>query len=407
MNRYRPAMDWIATQRQQMLDRVVRWARINTGTTNVRGNAVLWQLLRDAFPRGDALKVQPLPAWRTLNRDGIWAEFPLGVCLFIRKAGSSGLSALLAIHMDTVYSPDDPIQPVREDGRGNLIGPGVADAKGGIAIMLTALEALERSPLAGVLGWEVMLNSDEEIGSPSSGTLFAEAAKRNQFGLLFEPSLPDGALVDRRKGSGTFGVVIHGRAAHAGRDFASGRNAVVQAARLADRLNALNQSLPGITVNVGSVHGGGPANVVPDRAVCHVNIRTTEVADEPRLRKELDAMLAGINQTEGFSAELDYRPASPPKILDDRMSRLLETVIGCGHNLGLDLPHRPSGGACDGNRLAAAGLPNIDTLGVRGGNIHSPDEYMAIDSLTQRAQLTALLLLKLAGGDIDPAPFCR
>ena len=94
---------------------------------------------------------------------------------------------------------------------------------------------------------------------------------------------------------------------------------------------------------------------------------------------------------------------SPPKIPDDRTLRLLDAIVACGKNLGLNLATRASGGASDGNRLAAAGLPNIDTLGVRGDRIHSPDEYMVIDSLVERAQLVALLLVKIAAGDIDPS----
>jgi glutamate carboxypeptidase len=408
MQRYRPSLDLISSQRQRMLDRVTAWSSINTGTTNATGNEKLAEILVEPFSRlGGQVRVHPLGSWKTIDREGAWVDLALGKCISILKPSAGHISVLLAIHMDTVYSVDDPFQNVRLGEHGNLIGPGVADAKGGIAVMLTALEALERSDFAGGLGWEVLLNCDEEIGSPLSAPLFAAAATRNQFGLLFEPALPDGALVDRRKGSGTFTVLIKGRSAHAGRDFANGRNAVLQAARLADQLDALNLAHPGVTVNVGSIHGGGPANVVPDRAVCQVNFRTTEFADEAPLKRDVVALVAKVNQTDGFSAELDYRPASPPKMLDDPTARLLDAIFGAGRELGLDLDHRPSGGACDGNRLAAAGLPNIDSLGVRGGHIHSPQEYMVIDSLPERAQLTALLLMKIASGDLNPASFSR
>src|SRR6185503_18576279 len=98
---------------------------------------------------------------------------------------------------------------------------------GGIVVMLTALRALERSPFAEKIGWEVLLNPDEEIGSPNSSALLVEAARRNHLGLIFEPAMSDGSLVGSRKGSGTFTATIKGRAAHAGRDFANGRSAIL------------------------------------------------------------------------------------------------------------------------------------------------------------------------------------
>jgi glutamate carboxypeptidase len=312
----------------------------------------------------------------------------------------------LNIHLDTVYPPDSPFQSAREEA-GVLRGPGVADAKGGLAVMLTALEALERSPDAEGIGWRVVLNPDEEIGSPGSVSLLADTARDCQFGLLFEPALPDGALVNRRRGSGNFSIIVRGRAAHVGRDFDAGRNALVAAAKISLQLHSLNQSLAGVTLNIGAIDGGGPTNVVPDLAICRINIRTTEPGDEQTAIQAVRGIVSESDSGDGITAEIQGQFTSPPKIPDDRTIRLLDAIVACGQDLGLSLASRASGGASDGNRLAAAGLPNIDTLGVRGDRIHSPDEFMVIDSLVERAQLVALLLLKIAGGDIDPAPFCR
>jgi glutamate carboxypeptidase len=179
------------------------------------------------------------------------------------------------------------------------------------------------------------------------------------------------------------------------------------AAKMSLQLYSLNQSLPGVTFNVGAIDGGGPANVVPDLAICRINIRTTERDDEEKAIRAAETMVAELNSGDGITAEIQGQFTSPPKIPDDRTLHLLDAIVACGNDLGLQLATRASGGASDGNRLAAAGLPNIDTLGVRGDRIHSPDEYMLPGSLVERAQLTALLLLKIAAGDIDPAPFCR
>jgi glutamate carboxypeptidase len=307
-----------------------------------------------------------------------------------------GLRLFLCIHMDTVYPADHAFQRCSLLDANTLQGPGVADAKGGLLVMLTALRAIEQSPLAGKINWEVLINPDEEIGSASSLPLLMEGAKRNRFGLLFEPATADGALIDRRKGSGNFAAVITGRSAHAGRDFAMGRNAVVAAAELAVAVHDLNRQFEGITVNVGKIEGGGPSNVVPERAVCRFNVRTSSPEDEGRVLEKINPLIVGLNQREGFSVQLHGGFHSPPKIPDEGAKRLMEAIEGCGRELNLPIQWKSSGGTCDGNKLAAAGLPNVDTMGPCGGNLHSPREYVRLDSLTERAKLAALVMLRLA-----------
>jgi glutamate carboxypeptidase len=266
--------------------------------------------------------------------------------------------------------------------------------------MFNALAAFEQSPLAQQIGWEVLVNPDEEIGSPGSFDLLIAAAKRNHLGLLFEPALPDGGLAARRKGAGNFSIVIHGKSAHTGRDFSAGRSAILAASELTLALHALNETIPGIIVNVGSIDGGGPPNVVPDLAICRVNVRTQDPQDESRLRDVLNQCVQKTNQRPGISAQLHGSFHAAPKIPDAPAQTLLDATIACAREIGLTLTTHSVGGSCDGNKLAAAGLPNVDTLGVRGGKTHSPEEFMIPASLTERTQLTTLLLLNLASGDI-------
>jgi glutamate carboxypeptidase len=307
-----------------------------------------------------------------------------------------------------VYGEHDPFQAVTRAAEDRLVGPGVADAKGGIAVMLTALEAFERSECAGDLGWEVVLNPDEEIGSPGSAPFLAEAAKRNDLGLLFEPARPDGSLVDRRRGTGVFVIVARGKAAHSGRDFEEGRSALLAAADLALKLDGLNRVLPGVTVNVGVFESGGAANVVPDLAVLRVNVRTTETADQEHAANAMYLELANVrSRRPGVSFEISGGFTSPPKVPDDRTLALMDVIREVGAEQHLPIAFGPSGGASDGNRLAAAGLPNVDTLGVRGGSIHSPSEYMVISSLAERARLTAGVMMKIARGDGSAGHFGR
>ena len=393
-------LDWIAAQHGRMLEQLIDYASLNTWTFNPAGITALTERInRNTHDIGGERFLQQVWPFEQLDARGHTQSRPLGPVFLISHNPQARRRALLCIHLDTVYPPSPSAQPVQTDAQGRLLGPGVADAKGGLVVMLTAVEAFIRTPFAKDYGLEIVLNPDEEIGSPGSGNILADVAKRCEVGLLYEPAMPDGSLVDRRRGSGNFAIVLHGKAAHTGRDFAAGRSAMLAAAQLTVALHGLNEKLPGVSVNVGSIDGGGPANVVADLAICRVNVRTSEPADEATVRAAMLQMLDAISAT-GIIAEIQGGFASPPKIPDARGSALLAAAVACGSELGLNLSLRPSGGACDGNRLAAQGLVNIDTLGVRGGEIHSPGEFMIPASLVERAQLSALLLVKLAAGEI-------
>jgi glutamate carboxypeptidase len=319
--------------------------------------------------------------------------------------------------MDTVYGEDSPFQSVRVMDEGRINGPGVADAKGGLVVMLVALECLERF-LGGSgsaarhpsLGWEVLINPDEEIGSPGSKPLLLEAAARNNLGLLFEPALPDGSLVSERKGSGNFTVVVRGKAAHAGRNPQDGRSAIIAAAQLVLALQQLAapgtpaRHLAGVTINVGAIEGGGAVNMVPDLAILRTNVRVpTGGGVAAQTVEEEIRKLAASFQRDGISIAVHggiTSPPTPPASPSSPTASLMQQITRCGAELGLKLAWHPTGGACDGNRLAAAGLPCVDSLGVRGGEIHSPGEFLWVESLAERAKLVGLLLMKLASGEI-------
>jgi glutamate carboxypeptidase len=277
----------------------------------------------------------------------------------------------------------------------------VVDAKGGLVVMLAALEALERGGVADKIGWTVLINPDEELGSPGSSYLFDALAKEHGLGLLFEPALPDGSLVGSRKGSGNFTAVMRGRSAHAGRDIHLGRNAILALAGFIVRLDELNAKGGGVTVNVGRIDGGGAVNVVPDRATCRFNVRVTSQAEQSAVEARLAELAETFSALEGYNLTLHGSFTAPPKPADGATLRLLHHAVECGREIGLELDWCESGGTCDGNRLAAAGLPNIDSLGPRGGSLHSPDEFLLLDSLTERAKLAVLLLTRLADGGFE------
>jgi glutamate carboxypeptidase len=391
-------------QQERLLGHVMNWATISSHSLDAAGLGRMADALAETFaPLGDVRREPTSPrAW--IDDRGHAVEQPLGDVLAIRHvAPRERVRVLLAIHYDTVYPSAGKAPPIElVDGGSILRGPGVADAKGGIAVMLGALEAAMHFDLGERLSWEVLLNADEELGSPGSAGLLMDAATRHDLGLAFEPALDEaGALASSRKGSGNFHVVIRGKAAHAGRNAAEGRNAVVAAAEVATTLANLNNENRDVSVNVAAIHGGEALNVVPDVAVVRVNVRAADDDGASWVSRQLEATVEGVNRRAGYSATLQGSLHCPPKPLDEPTRRLLAHVTACGRDLGLAITARPTGGVCDGNKFAAAGLPTIDTLGVRGGSIHSPDEYLIVESLAERASLVAILLARLADGSLD------
>jgi glutamate carboxypeptidase len=296
--------------------------------------------------------------------------------------------------MDTVFGPDHAFQETRWLEDGVLNGPGVADMKGGIAVMLAALKAVERSPLADRLGYEVVINSDEEVGSLASAALLARSAQGKRAALTYEPAaLPDGTLAGARPGSGNFAIVVHGRSAHAGRNPEDGRNALLAAADLALRFARLKRE--GLTVNPSRIEGGSPSNVVPDLAILRVNLRPRTPDIEAEAGREIERLIASVATEHDVQIEISGGFGRPPKPLTPAAEALFDLVRRAGADLGQSIAWQPSGGVCDGNNIAACGVPVVDTMGVRGGKIHSMEEFLIVDSLPERAALSALTILRL------------
>ena len=391
-------LKWLDDRQQPMLELVQKLCNLNSGTLNLPGLERVRKELCDAYKIvGGELKVVSVPPMTTVNDQGQAVSQPLGQAIVISKNLDKRPRVLLCIHMDTVYEVDHAFQTCKFLDPNRLNGPGVVDAKGGLVVMLYTLQTLERSPFAGRIGWQVIINPDEELGSPGSGEMLRAAAAEADWGLLFEPSLPDGTMVSWRKGSGNFSFVVKGRAAHAGRDFQAGRNAVVAMSRLMTQIAALNTD-PEVTYNVGRVSGGGALNIVPDLAVGRVNVRVRNVEQQSQVESEFQRLVSETCEQDGIDVQMHGSFTSPPKTIDAGTERLQKIIEQCGSELGINVKWQGTGGASDGNKFAAAGLANIDTLGPSGGDIHSDREYLIVDSLVPRAKLASLVLLSLAAG---------
>ncbi len=399
---YEKQLNAIDKRHEELVSTLIEWANINSGSYHLEGVRQYREVLEKAFAplldERDSIEVVSLPTFEVVDDEGTIVEQAVSEGLIIRKRPEAKKRVLLCGHMDTVFPRDHHFQSCQFIDDNTLNGPGVADMKGGVLAMLTALQALESHDVAGNIGWDVYLSPDEEIGSFSSGEVFPQFAKHS-LGMIYEPSLPDGEFVGQRKGSGNFSIVVRGRAAHAGRAFYEGRNAIVKVSRIVSDLWELNDPEHSTTLNVGTILGGQALNVVPELAIAKFNIRVASDADADEILAKVDAILEK-HREDDYEIFRHGRISRPAKPMDEAQQQLFAILKQINDELGLPTTIIATGGCCDGNNMKALGLPNVDTLGVRGGMIHSDKEFVLLDSLCERAKLSALILFAFADGSI-------
>lgn len=386
-----------------MLDDLIKVANINSHSYNAAGVNKVADFFIDKFQKSFANKIEiervQVPDHDLVNAKGEFEKKELGDMVFIRKVSvDAKYKILLMGHLDTVFPLDSSFQECKKLDDQTMNGPGVSDLKGGLLVMHKALEELESLAEAENISWTVVLNPDEEIGSPSSAAYFKELADGHDFGMIYEPSLSDGSIAWQRKGSGNFQLVAKGKSAHVGREFDKGQSAILALAEFMVEAHKLNEK-ENIIINFGKITGGGALNAVPDKAVLGINIRTERMEDEAIALEALQEIIRDLNKKENLELELHGKLNRKPKIPNEKMDKLYDAFLSCANELGQSFEKRNTGGCCDGNNLYEYGLANLDTLGVRGGNIHSSDEFVCLDSLEERVQLSALFLKKLAQGE--------
>ena len=374
-----------------------RWAAINSGSGHGAGLARMCSALRVEFARAfPAAVITDIPADAPgFNPPGVQA-------LSIRMRPEAPGQVLLCGHYDTVFGADDLFQDCRWLDALTLNGPGAADMKGGLVTLLAALQAFEQTPQAERLGWEALLTPDEETGSHGTGRLFQAAARRHQFGFVFEPGRPSGDIVHSRKGTGGLTVTCHGRAAHAAKVPNDGRNAVLALAEFLIEAARIPAEMPGVLVNVANFRGGGAAtNVVPHFAEAEIDVRITKASDREPLLARFQALADRIKARDGLRLELRGGFNRPPKECLPAEEAAFAEWRRAAHDVGVPpFTWVHGAGASDGNLLTAAGLPNLDGLGPIGDQLHSDREFCRVDTIAPRAQIVALFLHRVAAGGI-------
>jgi len=297
---------------------------------------------------------------------------------------------LIIGHLDTVW-PVGTLQrlPFRITDQGTAHGPGIFDMKSGIAVVMTALEAIAMQGLKTNHPVTLLLTCDEEIGSKTSRRLVEEEARRAVAALVLEPPIPGGIVKTGRKGIGGFRLTVTGRAAHAGLDPSQGINAIVELAHQTLRLAALNDYERGITVNVGVVNGGTTSNVVPAEASAKVDFRYWINEDGAQVEETIRQLQPVLD---GAKLELIGGINRPPMERSEKNLALYELAKRCAAEFDIDLKEGTVGGGSDGNFTAALGVPTLDGLGVDGAGAHAEHEHIILADIPLRAALLTRLI---------------
>ncbi|HEY5905141.1 MAG TPA: M20 family metallopeptidase [Actinomycetota bacterium] len=308
--------------------------------------------------------------------------------------GGGGPNVLLVGHMDTVFDEGTVAErPFRIEG--DLArGPGVSDMKGGLLTGFHAVDVLQDAGFDGFGRVTYVCNPDEEIGSPMSGPVIRELAPAHDAAFVLEGARANGDIVSARKGITDYSIEFVGRAAHAGVEPEKGANAVLAAANATVAMQALNGRWPGVTVNVGVARGGTRTNVVPERCMLQVDLRSPELGSLEEAEAEI-ARLCTDHGVSGVTVRVDgdgwHRPMEKRK----GGARLAALAIDLASELGFELRDAATGGASDANTTSAAGTPTIDGLGPVGGDDHAPAEWLDLTSVVPRVALLAGLISRV------------
>ena len=379
--------DHATTRYDDFVDALREMVNVDCGSFTPEGVNVIADLCQQRFEVGGwtVERFQHRPA------DG---EERLGDLVIGRLKGSGTTDLLLIGHTDTVFDPGTVAErPFRIDGD-RALGPGVSDMKGGLLTGFFAVETLQAVGFDGFGSITYVCNPDEEIGSPWSNDVIRAEAANADAALVLEGARENGDIVSSRKGVSDFRIELEGRSAHAGVEPERGRSAILEAAYKIVAIHALNGLWPGVTVNVGVVEGGTRPNVVAERCLLEVDVRspeesTFEEAEEAIRRIATEHTVPDVKVTATRSGW--HRPMEK----GEGGKRLADLAISVAAELGFELKDAATGGASDANTTSAAGVPTLDGLGPIGGDDHGPREWLHLPSVVPRICLLAGLVSRL------------
>lgn len=399
-------IDWVDQRSDDILAELKTHVDINTGTENITGIDRYRALLKaDLEQLGFVTQTHssaPIPVLTCKGGEMVFADHLVGELRSNSEAKTPRL--FLNGHMDTVFPAGDEFQTLQISEDGHLAGPGVADMKGGIVIMMNALRALHAQGLLEDVHITVLFNSDEEVGSIGSRPLIEELARQHDIGLIFEGSY-ENSLTRARKGLGQARLKVTGREAHAGGAHQDGVSANLELAHKIVAIEQLTDYHKKTTVNVGVMSGGEKRNTVPGCADAYIDLRfpNGELGEElksgikkiaERRHVRYDNYLE-LPKTESWA--ILHRPV---KQVNARVDKLIGQAMGYSTLIGEPIVGtRYSGGGTDGSIAQAVGLPTIDSLGIDGAGAHSSRETASVQSLIARTKLAAVMIARQLAGE--------
>jgi len=318
----------------------------------------------------------------------------VGNNLLIRHPEAVNPQIVIIAHMDTVFKEGTVAErPFRKEGE-YAYGPGVIDMKSSQVTTLFALKALIESGSNAHKNVEIILNTDEEIGSIYSRELIERIAKDKKYALILEPA-QNGNLVSERKGGGKYLLKITGKSSHAGVAPENGISAIEELGNKIIKLHKLTNRDEGINVNVGIVKGGTSVNTIAPYAEAFIDVRINTAEQGDDIDKAIKE-ICSKSDVPGTTLELTGKITRPAWVLTEKSEKLIDIIVDEGKKLGLELSHEKSGGGSDGNLTGYMGIPSIDGLGPEGGNAHEESEFLYIPSLTVRTNLLANVIQRLS-----------
>lgn len=318
----------------------------------------------------------------------------LGDNIVLHHKDAKSPSILILAHMDTVF-PKGTVEkrPFTIENE-KAYGPGVIDMKASHVMLYYSILALIEQNNDTYTDLEIVLNSDEEIGSRTSRALIEEKAKAKKFALVLEPARTDGSIVSARRGTGRYTLHIHGKAAHAGIEPENGKSAIEVLAHKTLKLHALTNSKENINVNVGLVNGGTTANTIAESATAEIDVRISHYEQAEWIDRRIHE-ICSETEIDGVTTSLVGGINRLPMVATDTSKQLVDLILDEGKKLGIAIDHVATGGASDASLTSSVGIPTVDGLGPVGGLQHSENEYLEINSLVERTQLFTQVLARL------------
>ncbi len=372
-------LNYLTTQQDNMVKTLRYWVNHDSPTFNKEATDKMGQLIARSFKETGAHLQTHLQKKYGNHHTLTW-----------RYPGATEQILLLG-HFDTVWPDGEAVRRPFCVENGIATGPGSNDMKAGLVTALFAMQSIQALNLKPAKNIALVLNSEEEISSPTSRPIIEAEARRSRYALILEPAR-NGNLITWRKGIGRFEMTITGKAVHAGVEPEKGISAIEELARQILDLHAMNAPQSGISVNVGVVNGGTRSNVVAAKAKAFIDLRVKTQADGERMVK---AILNLQPKLSGARLEISGKLRRPPFEETPAGLLLFKKAQRIAAELGFEIDKTGTGGGSDGNFSAALGIPTLDGLGNVGSGSHALSEHTVIDAFPQRAALLAKLILAL------------